>query len=159
MGPPGVKFDFAPHARWSPFVYASGEHDRLRELALRVQGGAGAKYTLWRATDGEAALSVAGLYDREAILGGELNQTARWSWRVKVERKLATAIRLRHVTYYQPVWGQPGDYLLSTVTSMDSPVMPHVALAMSYDFERDATPPDGVRRDDQVVNVGLKFAF
>ncbi|MBX6364877.1 MAG: DUF481 domain-containing protein [Gemmatimonadetes bacterium] len=156
----GIKFDLAPRGRWSPFLSATVEHDRLRDLDVRLQSGAGAKYTFWRGEGGgEASISLAGLYDCEDVRTEALKQMARWSWRVKGEKKLASGVRLRHTTLYQPVWDVPGDYLLSIVTAVDTPISQHIALSVSHDLERDATPPDSVRADDQVLNVGLKFEF
>jgi len=43
-----IAFDLTPDEAWSPFLFADGERDPMRQLELRLNGGAGAKYTAAR---------------------------------------------------------------------------------------------------------------
>jgi hypothetical protein len=155
-----LHYDITPDALWSPFVFVTGERDLFRKLELRAQAGAGAKYTVLRSPTGTASVSLAVLYSHEDVSGpAPTTRNARFSWRVKGDQTLASGVKLSNVTFYQPYWDRPGDYLISSVTSATSRITDHIALTVSYDFERNSVPPEGVLPDDQLLNAGLKLTF
>jgi len=155
----GIKFDFLPKGRWSPFVFATGDHDAMRKLQLRLQSGAGAKFTFLSNPTTTASISVAGLYDREKVREQEPKILARWSWRAKAERTLGNSVKVQHTTLYQPGWGTLHDYLLTTQTGINTKLNQHVALTIAYTYDRDSTPANSAGPDDQALNVGLRFEF
>lgn len=152
-----MKFDFHPEAVWSPFFFVQAEHDRFRSLSLRLQGGAGAKYTFWSEGDDEVSLSLAALYDRERLDDEPASERARWSWRGRLDKELATDLRFSNTTFYQPVWDRAADYLITSRTALSTRVTDHVALNITHLFERDSTPPEDVRKSDQTFTVGLRI--
>ena len=81
-----LNLDLWPAASWSPFVFATGEQDPIKQLEARLNGGAGLKRTFWQEDWNEVSLSGAMLYSYEnlevpAALGDGINRTARWSFR------------------------------------------------------------------------------
>lgn len=155
----GVKFDFLPKGSWSPFVFGRADHDGMRRLQLRLQSGAGAKYTFWRDPTATASISVAGLYDREKLESQDRSILARWSWRAKAEKTLGGTVKVQHTTLFQPGWGELHDYLLTAQTAVNTKLNEHVALTIAYSYERDSTPAENSGPDDQALNVGLRFEF
>ncbi|NIP78861.1 MAG: DUF481 domain-containing protein, partial [Gemmatimonadetes bacterium] len=104
-----LTFDVWPEARWSPFLFATGEQDPFRKLDLRLNGGAGLKHTFWRDDWDEVSLSGAVLYSYENLevadtLGDGITRMALWSWRVRGRRELSEGSRLEQVVFYQPAW-------------------------------------------------------
>lgn len=152
-----VKFDLHPEARWSPFFFMQAEHDPIRSLSLRTQGGAGAKYTMVDDATAELSISVAALYDRERIVDTPAKTAARWSWRGKGEREFSDKLRLSNTTFYQPVWDRAGDYLLTTRTALTTRMTEHLSLSVTHLYERDSTPPVDIRPADQTFTVGLRL--
>lgn len=152
-----VKFDFHPEARWSPFFFLQAEHDPIRSLSLRTQGGAGAKYTFWQEAASEYSLSLAALYDREKLVDLPAATLGRWSWRAKVEQGLAERLRISNTTFYQPVWDRPGDYLVTVRTELTTKMTENLSLNVMHLYERDSTPPVDIQPSDMTLTVGLRL--
>lgn len=159
----GVKLDISPQARWSPFIFSTAERDPFRKLDVRASGGAGVKHILWQSDAGSASLSAAGLFSYEAVEpedgvpAGPSEQVARWSWRLKADRKLAEHVRLEHTSFYQPIWDRLGDYLIEARSGLTVRVSERVGLSLGHQFDRDSTPAQGVLKDDHVVTAGLSL--
>jgi len=156
----GLKFDLYPQARWSPFLFSTAERDPFRRIDLRAGGGMGVKYTFWRNEKGTLSLSVAGLYSYEDYMPGDAGAIepahhARWSWRLKGDRRIGELIRVENTTFYQPVWDRSSDYLLSTFTSIGVPMSERIALTLTHTFERDSQPVEGVHKNDQLFKAGI----
>lgn len=152
-----VKFDFHPEARWSPFFFMQAEHDPIRSLSLRTQGGAGAKYSFVNEDTAELSVSLAALYDREKIVDIPSSTAARWSWRGKAEREFSEKLRLANTTFYQPVWDRGSDYLLTSRTALTTRMTDHLSLSVTHLYERDSTPPADIRPSDQTITIGLRL--
>lgn len=152
-------FDIGPRARWSPFLYSRAEHDPLRHLDVRINSGAGAKYRLYREESrGEAAVSLAMLHSYEALIARETPEptaSARWSLLLNGQRQLHEGVTLSHRTQYQPVFDEPGDYLLTLDTALKVLLSSHVALSISHEFNRDTTPAPDVGADDRLLKAGV----
>ena len=111
--------DGTPAARLSAFALGDAETNFQQRIALRVGGGAGAKRTFWRppvpdpAFAEDASLSVALLGERTRALegvggvAGGAGTRVRWSLRARYRRRLTRAVRLTHVTLYQPTVDAP----------------------------------------------------
>jgi hypothetical protein len=111
--------DRTPAARLSPFVLGDAESNYQQRIALRVNGGAGAKRTFWRPPVADprfaedASVSLALLAERTRAVGGSTGTAGgagtrvRWSARARYRRRLAPAVRLTHVTLYQPTIDAP----------------------------------------------------
>ena len=156
-----INFDFRPEARWTPFVFASGEKDPFRKLDLRFNGGAGAKRTFWRDGWSEVSLSGAALYDHEnlelAVPGDEITRTARWSWRARARRELSDRSRFEQVFFYRPEWQHANDYLLESFSSVRLGVTESLALNLTFLYERDSTPAPDVEPDDWSLATGISL--
>lgn len=160
-----LKLDLSPKGRWSPFLFADLARDGMRRLDARFNVGAGSKFTFWNGASGKASISAAALYDYENFavdLGSgdpETESLGRWSMRTKVEKKLSAYSSFEQVVVYQPAFAHLGDYIFDMTNSVSTEVLSHVSLALEHQYLRDATPPPGVRRDDQRFTVVLKLTF
>lgn len=154
-----LKADARPEERWSPFVFASAQRDRFKQLDLRTSAGGGVKYTFVRAEDTEASLSFAVLHSRDDFRPADLptETDGRLSWRFKGYRELREGVVLENVSFYQPVWDTGSDYLLDSETTLGVQVFSMLAVKASYQFERDSTPPPDVVPNDQYVKLGIQL--
>lgn len=157
----GINFDFRPQARWTPFLFATGESDPFRKLDLRFNGGAGVKRTFWRDDWSEVSLSGAALYSHEATdpaPGVDLvERTARWSWRVRGRREIGERSRVEQVVFYQPEWTHGGDYLLESLSSLRVGLTRAVTVDIRFRYDRDSTPAPEVAPDDWSLTTGISL--
>lgn len=155
--------DLWPESRFTPFLFATAENDPFKKLRARLNGGSGVKRTFWRDGWSEASLSGAVLYSYENIrvdepVGVDIKHNARWSWRARGRKQLGDGRRFEHVTFYQPVWDQLGDYLIESQTSARWSLTSDLAFTTTLLYERNSTPPEGVGPDDWSLAVGLSAA-
>lgn len=160
-----VKFDWRPEARISPFVFLDAARDEIRRLDFQMDGGAGAKWTFARAERGAASLSLAGLLDYQnfdVVPGAgdpESESLARWSLRFKAERTVQEGTELEHVTFYQPVMDDFGDYVVEVTNTLSTKLMENLTLAVEHLYLRDQVPPPGAARDDQRFSVLFRLGL
>ncbi len=160
-----VKLAYHPKSDFSPFLFATTSRDRIRKLDFKSSGGLGANLTMWRGPEGTAALSAAALYDYENFTlgpgsaGPGSRGSARWSFRVTVERKLGTDAAFKHVSFFQPQWNALGDYLMDATNSVSTKIIESLSLVVRHEYLRDSVPPPGARRDDQRFSVVLRAAL
>jgi hypothetical protein len=162
-----LAFDLNPRASVSPFVFADAEHDRFKRINVRVSGGAGAKFTVYRQprTSEEASVSIAMLVSHEDLIASAqdpnpANRTlARASLRVRGSQQLPTGLRVHHVSFIQPVVDHLADYLLRSESGIRAALNKRLALSVVYQYDRTALPPQGVSPDDRILKTGLIFDF
>lgn len=154
-----LKADAMPEQRVSPFVFASAERDRFKQLDLRTNAGGGVKYTFVRAEDTEVSLSLAVLHNREDFRIADLptQSDGRLSWRFKGAHELREGVRVENVSFYQPVWDRAGDYLMQSESVVAVQVFSMLALTTSYVYQRDSTPPPDVEPDDHHLKLGVQL--
>jgi len=152
-----------PQARWSPFVFSTAERDRFRRLDLRSNGGGGMKYRVWSSQRGRLAFSAAALYSYENFTPtatappSPTRQDARWNVRVEAERRLGDAAKITHSSAWQPVWDHASDFDVEVTTTLATRVSESVSMTMNHVYQHDSFPPEGVKREDQRLVVGLRL--
>ncbi|MEO6445655.1 MAG: DUF481 domain-containing protein [Gemmatimonadaceae bacterium] len=136
--------DYRPFARISPFWFGSTEANLQQRIDRRWASGAGAKLTLYLHEEDEASVSLAALWERTRALptdAGVQNVTtrARWSLRARGKRRLSEALRISHVTFFQPSVNRLSRYTADSNTSLDIIVTKQlsgtVSLRDRYDSE------------------------
>jgi hypothetical protein len=158
-----LAFDLHPRNRWTPFVFTSAQQDPIRRLDLRLSSGLGAKYTLERARrEPDVSLSLALLHDFDRTRPqeeepAETRHRARWSLRVEGGHRMNDNVLLQHTSFYEPVFDEMADYLLRTNTGTRVSLTDRLALAVSYRFNRNAIPPEGVDPDDHILQTGISI--
>jgi putative salt-induced outer membrane protein YdiY len=162
-----LAFDLRPTARVSPFLYTDAEHDRFKRLNARISGGAGAKYTPYRRPrqGAELSISAAALLSYENITATAADPLVgsrthvRASIRGRGSHDLPGGARFQNTTFYQPMVGHMADYLLRSETTIRMALTERLALAVGYQLNRTALPPEGVEPDDRVLKTGIIFDF
>jgi hypothetical protein len=159
-----ISFDLHPDAMVSPFFYADMERDPFRRMRLRSDGGAGAKYTLWRRGSEEASLSIAGLYSRQTffpLAAGEITPArtdARFSGRARVRRQFGDG-RVEHTSFFRPVLDELNDFTYDATTRVSTRLNDMVSITFTHIYRHNSVPPEDVGREDQSFQAGLRVQF
>lgn len=155
-----LNLDLTPRARVSPFAFTTVERDPFRRLEVRSNTGSGVKYTLRRAPDGSASLSIAGLHSYEQFTTEEpIRRDARWSVRGRFDQRLGRSVRVESTTFYKPLWDRGGDYNVQVLSKLSSKISERLALTLTHEYLYDSTPPAGVSREDQRFQAGATVEF
>lgn len=162
--------DQRPFDRITRFVFGSVESSLQQRIARRFSGGAGAKYTFFRKDDDDVSISLALLWEHTRALDPDTSLTpptpatssrTRWSLRGRVQRQLTSAVRLTHVTFYQPAVDHLARYTADSNTSLAIALNQTFSLSMTL---RDRYDSEARRRgarsnhDGQLL-FGIKAAF
>jgi hypothetical protein len=165
--------DRRPAAPLSAFALADAETNFQQRIALRVNGGLGAKRTFWRPATPDprfaedASLSLALLAERTRALGDAAaargaGARVRWSLRARVRRRLGPALRLTHVTFYQPTVDTPGRrYTAESTTVLAVPVRAGLDLTATLRdrFDSEARRRGARSNHDGQLLFGVRSAF
>lgn len=161
-----IAVDRRPYARWSPFAFGTAETSLQQRIASRLSGGAGAKLTLHRHGDDDVSVSLALLGERTRALrpsAGEVAATtrARWSWRGRVRRRFSDAVRLTHVTLYQPAVDRPGRYTIDSNTALAVTMTRALALTATLRerYDSEARGRGARSNHDGQVLFGVRATF
>ncbi|MCQ2297613.1 MAG: DUF481 domain-containing protein [Bacteroidales bacterium] len=178
----GVQFDVWQYDRWSPFVSDMLERNTYKGIDFKNAFLFGVKYRIITKpgvydysisgalvgdyTDyhfGLATVSDEGFAGVDG-LNNNLNDTlsgwkARVSLRFKVKQKITDAVSLKHTTFYQPNLVDFSDYLVNSVTSIDTKLNKNLSLNLSFAYDYKSVVPAGKENYDIVTSVGLKLAF
>ena len=79
----------------------------------------------------------------------ESESQIRWSARLKGERSFGDGATYEHVTFYQPVVDDFGDYVIEITNSVTTTLIGNLSLAVEHLYLRDSAPPPGAAADDQ----------
>jgi hypothetical protein len=161
-----LALDHRPYARLSPFAFGGVETSLQQRVASRVSGGAGAKLTLHRHGDDDVSVSLALLAERTRTLHPtddepRATERVRWSWRVRVRRRFSEAVRLTHVTFYQPAVDRPGRYTVDSNTGLAVTVTRALALtaALRERYDSEARTRGARSNHDGQVLFGVRATF
>jgi uncharacterized protein DUF481 len=162
-----IKFDWKPASDFSPFTFVTASRDQIRKIDVRVNGGAGAKWTFVR-TEGErtkASFSLAATADYEdfALEAGsteeETRNTLRWSTRLKLDHTFGSGAKISHVTFWQPKADGFSDYIVEMTNTLSTKLLSNLALAIEHEFIHDAVPAPGAKPNDQKFSVVLRVSL
>jgi hypothetical protein len=136
--------DQRPFARISNFVFASTEASLQQRVANRMNGGVGTKLTLQRRGDDDLSASLALLAERtrpmrSTAATSQTQSRVRWSFRLRIRRKINDAVHFSHVTFYQPSVDRVARYTTESNTAFDISLKENLALMSAlrtrYDSE------------------------
>lgn len=173
-----IQFDVWQYDRWSPFVSDILDHNTYKGIDFKNSFLFGVKYRIATKpgvydysisgalvgdyTDyhfGDATVSDGGLTD-DGLADTLSGWKARVSLRFKVKQKITDAVSLKHTTFYQPnVVDFQNDYLINSVTSLDTKLNKNLSLNMSFSYDYKSIVPEGKKNYDIVTSVGLKLVF
>lgn len=158
--------DYKPYGQFSPFFFGSAEASLQQRVAHRYSAGGGAKLRLVPPGDNEASVSLALLWEETQALRPAEGQPssvtlARWSLRVRANRRLSSSVTMSHQTLWQPAAKELGSYTTETQTGMavalNSSLSMTVTLRDRYDSEADTRGATS-NHDGQVL-FGIRAKF
>jgi hypothetical protein len=153
---------FRPMEWVSPFFYAKSSRDLITKIDLRVAAAAGADLNIFPGPVQRLSVGIAVLQDYERRLlpldseePHEITST-RLNLRLVANPTLKKGITAEHVTQFEPVADDLGNYLFTSRTALRVMLTGGLALQTSYQFSFDATPAPGVEsRTDRALTTGL----
>jgi len=161
-----VKFDWRPQSVFSPFVFATGSRDVIRNVDARLLAGGGAKWTFHQPSDRtKMSVSLAAVVDHEnyqldpGSTADEVISVGRWSWRAKLDHRFASGATFQHITFWQPRVSDFGDYIVDVSNSLSSELLSNLSLVITHAYIHEEVPPPGAVRDDQRLGVVLRVSL
>lgn len=152
--------------RWRWEAFAQHEYDAFRRLSVRAVAGTGP--ALQVVNDGPVAVLAGAAYLAELeqldtragrIDAGARSLASRASLYVTGTEKLGAGASITQTVYAQPRLTDPGDVRLLGELAVTVKLSKRIALTDGFVAAYDRTPPDGIRRYDTQLTVGLVVTF
>ena len=150
--------------RWEAFV--QHEYDAFRRLSVRAIAGTGPALQL--VNEPRVALLAGAAYlleserldEREGTTdAGARSVASRASVYLTGTELLGSGVSITQTVYVQPRLDDPGDVRLLGELSLTSKLSKRIALTDGFVVAYDRTPPEGIRRYDTQLKVGLLVTF
>jgi hypothetical protein len=161
-----VRARYTIDCRWKWEAFVQHEYDAFRRLTVRGVVGTGPALQL---ADTEHVAVLAGvaymlegeqLDEREGTIdAGRRAVSHRASAYVTGAEMLGSGVSIVQTIYVQPRLDDPGDLRLLGELSVTSKLTTHIALTDGLTVAYDRTPPDGIKRYDMALKVGLLVTF
>lgn len=157
----GVKMDLYQYDRFSPFLACEMLTNKFKGYDLKVSGLAGVKFKLFtKPSYYDYSISAAFVYDWTDFTDEThlLTNNYRISIRPKFTQRLAENLTLYHCTYYQPSVLDLGDYIVNSVTKLQTKITRKLFLDISFTYEyRSRIPSENYRKNDILSEVSIRF--
>ena len=150
--------------RWEAFV--QHEYDAFRRLSVRALAGTGPALQL--VNEARVGLIAGAAYMLEyerldtragTIDAGARSLASRASVYVTGTETLGAGVSIAQTVYVQPRLDDPGDVRVLGELSLTTKLSKRFALTDGFTVAYDRTPPDGIRRYDTQLKVGLLVTF
>jgi hypothetical protein len=152
--------------RWRWELFAQHEYDGFRRLSVRAVAGTGPVFQIVSSPRGAVLAGAAYLLELErldtragTIDAGMRSLASRASFYITGTEKLGATSSIVQTVYVQPRLGDPGDIRLLGELSVTSKLSKRFALTDGLVVAYDRTPPDGIKRYDTQLKVGLLVTF
>lgn len=159
-----LRYNYGLLPRVAAEVFAQVETDEFRRLVARELFGVGPRFTLL----GNAVVRL--YYGSSAML--ELTQrndtvpaaardveSLRWNNYASLTVRVQDRITLSETVYYQPRFGDFGDFWFLNVTGAHFVVTDVLSSRVDFTLRREAVVPAGVRPADAELSSSLEFSF
>jgi Protein of unknown function, DUF481 len=152
--------------RWRWEALAQHEYDAFRRLSVRAIAGTGPALQI--VNNGKLALLSGAAYlfeveqldHREGTIDAGARSVAhRASFYLTGTEKLGDGVSIVQTVYVQPRLDDPGDVRVLGELSLTSKLTRHIALTDGLTVAYDRTPPDGIKRYDTSLKLGLLVTF
>ena len=161
-----LAIDRHPFSLFSPFAFGSLESSLQQRIAQRYAAGAGAKLTIIPPGDNETSVSLAMLWEQTEALHPAASvdpstTLARWSLRVRANRRLTSTLTVAHVTLWQPVADDLGQYTTETRTGLVIKVNSSLSLTATVrdKYDSEAIARGSASNHDGQVLFGVLAKF
>ena len=157
----GVKMDLYQFGKYSPFLACEVLSNHFKGYDLKMSGLVGVKYRLYvKPSVCDYSISAAFVYDRtdftdETVLP---KNNYRISIRPKFTQKLADNLSLYHCTYYQPSVLDFDDFIVNSVTKLQTKITKMLFLDLSFTYEyRSRVPAENYKKHDFLSEISLRL--
>ncbi len=157
----GVKMDLYQFGKYSPFLACEVLSNQFKGYDLKMSGLVGMKYRLYvKPSICDYSVSAAFVYDRtdftdETVLP---KNNYRISIRPKFTQKLADNLSLYHCTYYQPSVLDFDDFIVNSVTKLQTKITKMLFLDLSFTYEyRSRVPAENYKKHDFLSEISLRL--
>ena len=157
--------DMWPYARQSAFLTGSFESSFERRIQSRTNAGVGHKVVLVRTPSSRLDVSLAILGERSALRDAQGrvtdNDLARWSARVRGDRKLSSRVSVTHETFYRPEYDALGRFTFTSSSSVGYQITRFAQLKASFldNYDTGARGRGARTNNDGQVVVGALTVF
>ena len=159
-----VSLDATPDGRVSPFVLGSVEASLEKRIASRTSGGAGAKLVLAKSNTGSASLSLALLGERTVALSDTAvapTTVGRWSWRAKIEQRVADRVSFVHTTFFAPAFRALAQYTVTSTSVASLAVNKALAFTLTFtdNYDSQAVSRGAPTNNDGSLLFGIRASY
>lgn len=161
-----VRTRVAIDCRWRWEVFAQHEYDAFRRLSVRALAGTGPAIQL--VNEPRLGLLAGAAYILElerldtragTIDAGARSLASRVSLYLTGTETLGAGVAIAQTIYVQPRLDDPGDIRILGEISLTTKLSKRIALTDGFVVAYDRTPPDGIRRYDTQLKLGLLVTF
>ncbi len=163
-----ASLDWAPQARWSPFMFATGEQSFEKRIDFRYNGGIGLKHTFIDA--GATRIDLSGAVLGEQTFPHEQTSSspssdllARASFRLRLRHAFGEGERLSFDTrtFYSPELGQASNFTFRSLNSVDYRLTSVISVGVNFDYDYESLALErGARSNDTgKAYLSLKATF
>ena len=152
--------------RWRWEAFAQHEYDAFRRLSVRAVAGTGPALQLVNSSRVAVLAGAAYLFELErldtrpgTIDAGLRTLASRASFYATGTERLGAGVSIVQTLYIQPRLDDPSDIRLLGELSVTSKLSKRIALTDGLVVAYDRTPPDGIRRYDTQLKLGLLVTF
>jgi hypothetical protein len=159
-----VSLDATPKARFSPFVLGSLEASLEKRIASRSSGGAGAKFVIAKSNTGSASISAALLGEHTVALSDSAiapTTVARWSWRAKVDQRVADRVSFSHTTFFAPAFRALAQYTVTSTSVAGIEMNKSLAFTLTFtdNYDSQAKSRGAPTNNDGSLLFGVRASF
>ncbi len=161
-----VRARYSFDCRWKWEAFAQHEFDRFRRLSIRAVAGTGPAVQIVNEKTFAMLAGAAYLFELEQLDNrpmttdaGERTIFHRASFYLTGVEKIGEQLSIVQTLYAQPRLGDPDDVRVLAELSVTSKLSKRVALTDAMTIAYDRTPPDGIKRFDTQLTIGLLATF
>lgn len=150
--------------RWEAFV--QHEYDAFRRLSVRAIAGTGPALQIVNEPRVALLAGAAYLFESErldtragTIDAGARSIASRASFYLTGTEQLGAGVSIAQTLYVQPRLDELGDVRIFGELSLTTKLSKRIALTDGFTVSYDRTPPDGIRRYDTQLKIGLLVTF
>jgi len=157
----GLKFDYTPKSKFSPFILLSMYNNKFKDIELRFSSLLGAKYTFLNNANSDYSFSAALQYDTERYYESSPNKEKfRLSFRPRIKQKIGENAEFVFVSFYQPNVENFDDFMLVANASLTAKLFKNLAIKLSYNYDYESMPVlETIKKTDTsfITSVVINF--
>ncbi len=154
-----------PIITWEAFSQV--QYDEIQELQIRVLAGTGPRFQLLDQDSFRLYLGAIGMYEYEESFEQDISEMDSLAFHRDFRASIYLAgavsitpwLNLRHITYYQPLLEDLGDYRISSETNFMVQISKNLNLTTMFKFVYDDAPPETVPNLMYRLSNGINITF